>query len=159
VQLVAVTPAVVYITGSGHGSADTFSGDQFDPIYRVNFYGPQEVSGKIMHLLACETAKVLAPDLVARGCRACFSFDIPFTFPLESASLFLDCESEIDRAFADGCTAAQVHARVVARYNKAIADMNAAGKPDLVAYLETHRDHLCSPVTSASFGDTGAKLP
>ena len=155
----AVKPNVTYVTGSGHGSADTFFGDQWDPIFRVGAYAAQEAAGKIVHLLSCNTAHALAPDLVSRGCLACFSFDNPFTFPLESADLFLDCESEIDRAVADGCTAQQVYDRVVAKYNQNIAAMNAAGKPDLAAYLETHRDHLCAPSTKACFGDPGAKLP
>ena len=89
---------VVYITGIGHGTYDTFTGDYYDPIFSVGNYSPEEVQGKIVHLISCETAGKLGPDFVNHGCRAFFGYDENFSFQMDIADVFFQCDSEIDRA-------------------------------------------------------------
>src|SRR5215470_11714756 len=55
----ASVPAVAYLTGEGHGSAVSYLGQGYDPIFVVGGYQPVEVSGKIAHFLSCRTAKQL----------------------------------------------------------------------------------------------------
>src|SRR5437899_9395138 len=96
---------------------------------------------KIIHLLSCRTALLLGPDLVTHGCRAYFGYDEDFTFVTAEAAIFFACDSEIDRAFADGLTAAQTYDRVFKLYTSRIAELRAAGKLYSAAILELDRDH------------------
>jgi hypothetical protein len=99
-------------------------------VYSVGNYSPEEVQGKIVHLLSCETAGKLGPDLVSHGCRAFFVTTKIFrfnSFQMDIADIFFQCDSEIDRAFADGLTAADVYSRVVALFDKNIAALRAQG--------------------------------
>ena len=105
-------PNVHYITGLGHGSYDSFTGDFYDPIFAVGNYSQEESNGKIVHFLSCETARTLGPDFTKHGCRAYFGYDENFSFQPDIADLFFDCDAEIDRAIADGLTATNVMQRV-----------------------------------------------
>ena len=116
---------IIYITGAGHGDKRTYTGNCEPPIFQVGTYQPEEANGKVVHLLSCETAAELGPDFVKHGCRAYFGYNDNFTFPLIDifADLFLECASEVDRAFADGLTAEKVYDRVIARYNQGISEL------------------------------------
>jgi hypothetical protein len=151
-------PNVVYVTGVGHGSDDTFSGDQYSVIFRVGDYSPEECERKIVHFLSCQTARALGRDLVAHGCRAFFGYDVDFTFSTAEGDIFFECDSEIDRAFADGLTAAQVYDRVVRCYSRRIAELRAAGHLYVAAILEMDRDHLRAPSSGPQWGDRQARL-
>jgi len=159
-------PNVDYVTGVGHGLADLYTGDQGDPIFRVGQYAREESERKIVHLLSCQTAQLLGPDFVEHGCRAYFGYDKNFTFTSDNASLFFECDSEIDRGFSDGLTAEQVYRRVHALYSKRIAEMNRAGKVYVAGTLEFDRDHLRAPVVidqagnraTAQWGTPNARL-
>jgi hypothetical protein len=148
----------VYITGVGHGAYDSYTGDFYDPIFAVGNYSPEESQGKIVHFISCETARDLGPDFVAHGCRAYFGYDENFTFLLDIADIFFECDSEIDHAFADGLNAGQVYNRVVALFNKHIATLQAQGEDYKAATLEFDRDHLRAPSSGAQWGDTDATL-
>jgi hypothetical protein len=151
-------PNVAYMTGVGHGSYDTYTGDYYDPIFRVGHYTQEEANGKIVHFLSCQTARTLGPDFVRQGCRAFFGYDENFTFVMADAAAFFECDSAIDRAFADGMTAAQVYDHVGTLYNQRIADLRAAGKLYSAATLEFDRDHLRAPASGSQWGDPKAKL-
>lgn len=144
------------ITGSGHGFPERFTGQGRDPIFAVGAYDPAEVSGRIVHLLSCETAQQLGPDLVANGCRAFFGYDEVFVFPDMAADLFLVCDGEIDTQLAQGRTADEAYQAAIAAFNLRIAQMLQLGKTFVAAALARNRDHLCAPSTSSRFGDPNA---
>jgi hypothetical protein len=154
----AARPAVDYITGVGHGVYDTFTGHQGDVVLRVGEYQAAEVSGKIVHLLSCQTARELGPDLVRHGCAAFFGYDENFTFHFEFAETFFACDAEIDLGFAAGLTAKKVYARVRATFERAIAELLAAGHVYVAATLRFDLDHLRSPEDGRAWGNGRAKL-
>ena len=150
---------VEYVTGVGHGVASFFSGDHGDIIFQVGHYQPAEAAGKIIHFLSCQTARSLGRDFVANKCKAYFGYDEDFAFHMSEKDIFFECDSEIDRAFADGLEAQQVHARVKALFDRKIADLRTVGKLYAAATLEFDRDHLRCPSSGGSmWGDSSAKL-
>jgi hypothetical protein len=149
---------VHYITGLGHGSYESFTGDFYDPVFSVGNYSPEESGGKIVHFLSCETARSLGPDFTLHGCMAYFGYDENFSFQPDTADLFFDCDAEIDRAIADGLDATAVIERVRAVFNKHIAELQAQGSNYKAATLEFDRDHLRSPADGKQWGDVSAKL-
>jgi hypothetical protein len=151
-------PAVDYLTGVGHGTYDTYTGDFFDPIFSRGNYHQEEIRGKIVHFLSCQTARVLGPDFIGQGALAFFGYDENFIYHEDEADVFFECDSEIDLAFADGLTARQVYLRVMAKYNLRITAMRAAGKLYVAAMLEFDRDHLRAPTSSEIWGDHKARL-
>ena len=151
-------PNVHYITGLGHGSYQSFTGDFYDPIFSVGNYSSEESTGKIVHLLSCETARTLGPDFTLHGCRAYFGYDENFSFQPDIADLFFECDAEIDRAIADGLSAGEVIPRVRAVFDKHIAELRTQGSNYKAATLEFDRDHLRSPADGKQWGDSAAKL-
>lgn len=77
---------------------------------------------------------------------------------MDIATMFFQCDSEIDRAFADGVSAADVYNRVVALFNQNIAALRAQGSDYKAATMEYDRDHLRSPTSGAQWGDPNSKL-
>ncbi len=154
----AVTPGVGYITGLGHGKYDRFMGQYYEAIFSIGGYSPNESKSKIVHLLSCEAARDLGPDFVKNGCVAFFGYDEDFSFQMDEADSFFNCDSEIDRGFADGLAAAAVYARAVAAFNAKIAELRAKGSDYKAAQLEYDRDHLRSPTSDVKWGDPRAKL-
>jgi hypothetical protein len=152
-------PEVDYITGIGHGLYNVYTGDHGDIVFQADQYQPNEVRGKIVHLLSCQTARELGPHFVRNGCVAFFGYDENFTFLMDYKEIFFECDSEIDRAFADGMMAGQVYKRVRALYDRRIGELRAAGKVYVAATLEFDRDRLRSPDSGGSaWGDSRAKL-
>jgi hypothetical protein len=151
---------VVYLTGVGHGSYNLYTGDHGDVIFKVGSYQPEEARGKIVHFLSCETARDLGPDFVRNGCRAYFGYDENFSFTWADANIFFECDSEIDRAFGNRLSAAQVYIQVKKLFDTRIAELRAAGKVYPAATLEFDRDHLRCPSSGGSnWGNPTAKLP
>ena len=52
---------------------------------------------------------------------------------------FFDCDSEIDRAFADGLTAEEVYKRVIEHYNQKIRELENGGHYREAAALEHNK--------------------
>jgi hypothetical protein len=151
---------VAYLTGVGHGSYTTYTGHYYDPVFQVGNCSVAEPQGKIVHFLSCETARDLGPDFVKNGCLAYFGYDDDFVFTLADQDLFFECDSEIDRAFADGMTAAEVYDRVKLLFAQRAADFRAQGKQNEAATLELDFDRLRCPSSGGSaWGDAKAKLP
>ena len=115
-------PNVKYITGVGHGSEDTFTGDQGTPVFRVGNYHQEESDGKIIHFLSCKTAVELGFNLVENGCRSFFGYDDNFTINPETPDIFFECDSEIDLAFADTNNAEEVYNRTQQIYENRIKE-------------------------------------
>lgn len=165
-------PRVRLITGSGHGTAGEFKDGHNRPIFGAGALDPAEVSGKIVHLLACQTGLQLGPDLVANGCQAFFGYDVDFVFsPFRNlAELFFEADAEIDRALAQGLTAAEAHTAAVQLFQKHIDELDqraetetSQAKKDVLLWtataLEFNRDHLLGPREAGSpLGDPLARL-
>lgn len=149
---------IAYITGVGHGSYTTYMGEYCNPIFDVGNYQPEESDNKIVHFFACQTAAELGTDFVNNGCLAYFGYDEDFIVSMYVSDAFFDCDSEIDRAFADGLTAEEVYDRVIAYYNQKISELEGGGHDDAAAALEHNRDHLCAPSVSSKWGDRKARI-
>ena len=152
---------VVYLTGVGHGFPNSYTGDNLDPIFVKSQLTEKECAGKIVHFLSCETAAGLGPAFVAKGCRAYFGYSDNFTYPPILEQIFFECDSEIDRGFADGLTADQVYQRVVALFQQHIDQLKSTGDSgDLhnASILEVDLRLLRAPSVSPEFGDKNARL-
>lgn len=117
----------VYISGVGHGSPTVYTGDRGDHILEVGAYDPAEVKGKCIHLLSCQTAQQLGPDLVQKGARAYVGYFENFTFvgdqagtPINELELFWQCDSKFDIMMANGATVEEAYNAAIAEYNAAI---------------------------------------
>ena len=155
--------AVRYLTGVGHGLADRYKGHEGENLFRVGEYATHEPRGKIVHFASCETALRLGPDFVRNGCRAFFGYDGSFYYPSDGESRnvldrFFACDSEIDLAFAEGLTAAEVYARAHAKYTLEIERLRRAGHDSAANLLQDNRDRLRAPSTGACWGDPNARL-
>jgi hypothetical protein len=117
---------------------------------------------KIVHFLSCQTAENLGPDFVDNGCRAYFGYDVDFMWPhgapRKVIETFLECDSAIDRAFAEGLTAGQVYDQTRALYDKHIARFQAERHPYYASMLKVDRNHLRCPSSGPQWGDLNAKL-
>ena len=123
----------------------SFSGGKRCPKSGSNNYAREESQGKIIHLVSCQTALKLGPDFVLHGCKAFFGYDADFTFFMDTTTMFFQCDSEIDRAFADGLTAADVYTRIITLFNQNISALRAQGSNYKAAAMESNRAHLRPP--------------
>ena len=149
---------IVYITGVGHGVYTTYMGEYCNPIFDIGEYQAKELNNKVAHFFSCQTAAELGPDFVNNGCLAYFGYDEDFIVPMYISDAFFDCDSEIDRAFADGLTAKDVYDRVIDYYNGKILELKEGKHYDAAVALEYNRDHLCAPSVNAKWGDKKARI-
>ncbi|HEY9702504.1 MAG TPA: hypothetical protein V6C58_08665 [Allocoleopsis sp.] len=163
---------IKYITGNGHGSADAFTGEQFAPIFWLENYHPSEVTGKIIHLLSCKTAIELGADMVSNGCLAFFGYNEDFVIEPATSDVFFECDSEIDRAIADGLNMADVYQRVKTLYEKRIKEYKDKWSESLLgkdilqtkilkntfSLLQINLNHLCCPFIDSRWGDTNISI-
>jgi hypothetical protein len=147
--------SIAFITGSGHGGDDFFSGYRDLPLFQTGNPYPGSVRNKIVHFLSCGSASLLGQDLVNNGCSAFFGYDADFSFDPASSRILFDCDGEIDRALADQCTAAQAAQRASSLFQQRIADPTL--DPRVVAYLQYDLAHFKNP-TSLPNGRWGNPL-
>ncbi len=140
---------IALLTGVGHGRENAFCGYENEPIFRVGRYEPHEVRGKVVHLLSCFVADGLGHDFRAKGCRAFFGYTEEFAVPFEDldeldelAEAFFGSDAEIDLAFAEGVPLDQILGRVQRKFDENVARLNALGKREAAAVLESNRDLL-----------------
>ncbi len=148
---------LLLITGVGHGTPTAFTGEKRLPVLEIGCYSPKEVAGKIIHLLSCEVADKLGPDLVKNGATAFFGYSSYFRFLVGKEEVFFACDAEIDLALADGLSAMEVHQRVVAVFEERIhllSGVDQSGSDLLTADL----DRLRTPGTNGKFGKGTARL-
>lgn len=161
-------PSVVYITGVCHGTSDTFTGDQDNPVFVAGAVNKATFGGKIVHFLACNTAALLGRNIAdpgIGGAKAFFGYSGLFTWPDDGdsqyADTFFDCDAEIDRALAAGATAGTAMRQTLSLYANKIAFLKSMGDPTslrLAALLETNRSILCGPLVDNEYGSSGATL-
>ena len=63
------------IIGVGHGLPDLFMGHNDVTLLKLGEYNKDEVEGKVIRLITCQTANELGPDLIANGCKAYWGFN------------------------------------------------------------------------------------
>ena len=173
VASVAQERGIVYITGSGHGHPHEFTGDCGCTIFRVGDYSQEESQEKIIHLLSCYTARELGLDMTQNGCLAFFGYDDGFYNMLEFSEVFWECDSEIDRAFAEVMSAGEVYERVTELYQQRIKEyrdmwataiINGDDKEkvdllyDVVNHLKGNYNHLCCPSVDTRWGRVDIRL-
>ncbi len=149
---------IVYVTGVGHGTDTTYMGEYCNPIFDIGNYQSEEIRDKVVHFFACQTAAKLGVDFVNHGCLAYFGYDKDFTVSMHVSDAFFDCDSEIDRAFADGLTAEEVYERVLSHYDQKISDLENGGHDEAAAALTYNRDNLCAPSVSPKWGNKKARI-
>lgn len=158
VKAALTQPGVDALSASGHGVETRFTGKDGEAILEIGAYDAAEVRGKIIHLLACLTAVQLGEDVVRKGCRAFFGYDVIFAFPLDTPEIFLACDAQIDRSLVDGRTAGEAFQDAFDAFTLQIEQLLALGQPYLAAMLEYNRDHLCAPTVDPKWGSTQAAL-
>jgi hypothetical protein len=154
-------PNVLYLTGVGHGFPNSYTGDSLNSIFSKANLSENECKGKIVHFLSCLTAAGLGPSFVEKGCLAYFGYSDNFTYPPVLEETFFECDSEIDRGFADGLTAHEVFQKVVARFQEHIDQLKSTGDSgDLMnaSILEVDLRLLRAPSVSEEYGDKNARL-
>ncbi len=72
------------IIGAGHGSEDTFTGQNEAIILEVGKYDPREVKGKVIKLLSCQCGVELCPDLVANGAACAMGYTDNYVWVMDS---------------------------------------------------------------------------
>jgi len=145
-----------FFSASGHGNEEEMIGQDYSPILEIGQYQAHEVSGKIIHFLACSTAFTLGRDLVNKGCKAFFGYDAKFLYVNKYLREFMAPDMAIDLAIAQGKTAADVHEIATKIYKELINDPTI--NPTIAGYLQTNLTHLCTPVTSNQWGDVAASI-
>ena len=115
-------PLVVFVTASGHGTSDGlgFVRSMGEDLLHAGsgFYDRKAFDHKIIHLFACDTARALGRDLVGpandlTGASAFFGYNADFSFAQNYdqdralAEQFIECDSAIDLALANGATVQQ----------------------------------------------------
>lgn len=160
ISVEAQRPGLKYMTGAGHGLEEkAFTGNSQDELYSVGNFETVEVTGKIVHFLSCGIGGTLGAEMVDKGCLAFFGYQENFAFFAEAADIFFECDSEIDRAFADGETARDVYDRAVRLFDRRIEELRSQQKFFLASWLRFNRNNLCAPsLDEERWGDPDAKL-
>ncbi len=150
-----------------------FTGDRGMPVFEVGHYSYEESKEKIIHLLSCSTAIELGSDMTQHGCLAFFGYDAPFIYVPDISEVFWECDSEIDRAFAQGMSAGEVYERATERYQQCIQNYKDKHITALIngeeretvallkrvfSLLEYNYNHLCSPSVDRRWGNVEVTL-
>ena len=88
------------IIGAGHGSEDTFTGQNEVVILEVGKYAPREVEGKVIKLLSCQCGVELCPDLVKSGAACAIGYTDDYVWVMDSD---LASTPWADKEFAGKC--------------------------------------------------------
>lgn len=148
---------VVYITGVGHGLPTLYTGYRSSRLWEECKYGRAEVKNKIIHLLSCQTAQRLGPDLVRKGACAYFGYIENFTITWSYPNVFWKCDSSIDLAFCRGLTAKEVTQVALWTYNGMIKKYRGIHGPT-ATWLTWDRDALRTPMMNRRYGNPKCSL-
>jgi hypothetical protein len=158
----ATSSRVCYISGIGHGNPSTYTGHMSDPILEVGEYDSSEVDGKSLHLLSCQTARELGPDLVTSGANSYAGFYENFTFvyddddtPIDEQDLFWIADSTYDICMAAGSTSYQAAFTTVAMYDAMIALVPGTSA---ATWLTWDRNYFKTPYHSSTYGTSSASI-
>lgn len=130
------SPQSDIIIGMGHGDVDAFTGQHETLILRIGEYDPNEIKGKVIKLLSCQTGVKLGPDLVRNGANAYLGYTDDYLWVCDSdksqtpwgdhlASPFLMPVMDSLNALLSGKTVEEAYQIELAGYDK-----NAAAEGD-----------------------------
>jgi hypothetical protein len=158
----ACKPEVKYLTGVGHGVYSAYRGYLGETVFEVDNYKEKEVKGKIAHFVSCGTAHKLGVNFVKHGCSAYFGYDCDYTWHNVCPDAFFECDSEIDKAFAENHTAGEVYKRVKRLHEQWMArlrGMLTLAGDNAAAMLERNLKRLRCPSSGGpDWGSEDAKL-
>lgn len=146
------------IMGVGHGTTNTFYGQDGQQVFQVGAFDLREVQGRSIHLTACSAGARLGPSFVRAGAKFFVGYVQDVLFPVELANYVFDADCEIDRGLIDGQTAGASQQRAIERYDHYIRAFNAQGKGYLAQWLKYNRDILRGPLDDPAFGSASATL-
>lgn len=154
---------VEFITGSGHGSSAIFGGYNDEVIWDAASVSPADVSGRIVHLLACESGITLGPAMINAGARGFWGYGGMFDFYFADPPLADPSTDPIAEPFfvLDAIIDWGVLARAdVSRIRGAVQDFVAQVYPQLLADAPVAAATLLDDYARLRFfGDPSAVLP
>ena len=166
-------PAVVYITGVAHGTADSFPGDSDDPpvfATTIGGYDPTLIKGRILHLLSCNSADLLGRALAdpnGGGASAFFGYKSNFTWPTNVDQRYADIffraatPKSIWHLPQERMLAKLMLRAPIQMYESQHDALIAEGTDEslyIASMLETNKDMLCAPSVDGAYGSTTAML-
>lgn len=133
------------IIGMGHGDVDTFTGQNENLILRIGEYNPDEIKGKVVKLLSCQTGVLLGPDLVRNGARAYLGYTDDYLWVCDSdkastpwsdhlASPFLLPVVDSINGILSGKTVGEAHQIEIDGYRKNAAETEDEMTKSLLAF-------------------------
>lgn len=144
-----------FVSGSGHGTYKEYLATSGKPLLEVDEFEDDEVEGKIIHLLSCNTAFRLGRNVVEKGCLAFLGYDKIFSFPEdEYHDEFMFPDKELVLKVCEGITVGEVHEHVLGAYDAMIATLKSNGaSPYYVQLMAMNKDFFCSPAKSDKWGN------
>jgi hypothetical protein len=153
------TQNITFISGVGHGTANSFLGFARQPVFQINQYDPEVVENKIIHLTSCDTGDSLGPDFVQNGCIAFFGYSSLVSWNDDTtAAGWFECDAAIDVVLANGGSAQDAHGAAVKAFSDKINALRNANNGAGADCLEAILSCLCSPVIDPKYGRTDATL-
>jgi len=155
---------VRFITGTGHGSYDLFTGQSGVVVWDALKVSDRHVRGKIMHLLSCQTGAILGLNCVQKGALAFWGYSVDFSVPIlrhssvednNVTNAFLRMDAIIDRGILDGREAQDIYDSVVRHFSNVYTQLAAQGSPWTGLFLDNFVHLVCPALT---WGDPKATL-
>lgn len=156
---------VRFITGTGHGRYDLFTGQDGIIVWDALTVSGHHVRGKIMHLLSCQTGAILGLNCVQKGALAFWGYSVNFSVPLSPRSsvqnpndvtnLFLRMDAIIDRGILDGRNAQDIYESVLRYFSTIYPQLLARRSPWAALFLDNFVHLVCPALT---WGDPKATL-
>ena len=112
---------------------------------------------KVIHLLSCQTAKELGPDLVKNGACAYFGYYENFTITWNHPNVFWICDSAIDLALCNGLNAENAAKVAIHVYRYWIKKMRAIHGPT-ATWLTWDLKALRTPIHGSKYGKRSCTL-
>jgi len=155
--------------GCGHGNPDFFMDEDNELVWKVNSLPPDNLAGRFVYLLSCNTAVELGPDIVEKGAINYLGFlttwgwicedGRPHQDPYDDsrAKGFYQAANEYAMALFDGCTAQEAYDRSYDKYTEWIDYWKDEGSSDprssyIISWLLRDRDNM------ALYGNKNGKL-
>ncbi len=155
---------VRFITGTGHGSYDLFTGEGGVVVWDALKMADNHVRGKIIHLLSCQTGAILGLNCVQKGALAFWGYSVNFSVPLSRqdtvasgsvGNAFLRMDAIIDRGILDGHNAQEIYDSVVRYFSHVYGQLVSQRSPWAALFLDNFVHLVCPALT---WGDPEAAL-
>jgi len=153
--------SIDYVSAAGHGTYDTFIGRDGSPIWDYS-QNLGLFSGKIVHLLACQTGALLGREIIQQGAKAFWGYTVNFVFKHSAqptsldkdnvAEVFIKMDIIIDRGVLAGKNAADIYDSIERYMAKVLLSLPALDRGLLLSNFV----HLACP--AIDWGDRAAVL-